>query len=135
MSDTLRPGERRTLAPEASAVLAALRGAVAATADFRLDSRGVRPGDVFLACPGEVADGRAYIDAAVTAGAAAVVFEGAAAPTELAAQLQRRGVPGFALSDLQAQAADLAAAWYGHPAEALTVIAVTGTNGKTSCTQ
>lgn len=120
---------------QAAGVLEALRGAVAATADFRLDSRGVRAGDVFLACPGEVADGRAYIDAAVAAGAAAVVYEAEAAPPELAAQLQRRGVPGFALSGLQAQAADLAAAWYGHPAEGLAVIAVTGTNGKTSCTQ
>jgi len=135
MSGTLRPAERRTLAPEAVVVLAALRDTVAASAHFRLDSRSVGRGDVFLACPGEVVDGRDYIEAAVAAGAAAVLYEAAQAPAELAAHLQRQGVAGFALAGLHAQAADLAAAWYGHPAEALTVIAVTGTNGKTSCTQ
>src|SRR5690606_25352123 len=134
MSDHLSPA-RGALVPAAAEVLLALRQVVAAEADWRLDSRTVRPGDVFLACPGEVVDGRRYVEAAVAAGVAGVVYEAEARAGGWTDRLPRLGVPTFALTNLQARAAGVAAAWYDHPAESLTVIAVTGTNGKTSCTQ
>lgn len=94
------------------------------------DSRQLRPGDLFLACPGEHADGRRYVDEAIARGAVAVLLEesadcaGAALP-----------VPSLAVPGLRALAGDLAHAIAGQPSERLSLIAVTGTNGKTSCSQ
>ncbi|HTJ96980.1 MAG TPA: UDP-N-acetylmuramoyl-L-alanyl-D-glutamate--2,6-diaminopimelate ligase [Rhodocyclaceae bacterium] len=93
------------------------------------DSRAVQAGDVFLAYPGELSDGRDYIDAALQRGAIAVVYEANGA------NIQELGVPHLAIGDLRALAAPLAAEVYGHPSEALWLIGVTGTNGKTSVTQ
>ena len=92
------------------------------------DSRRVRPGDVFVAYPGEAHDGRAYIAAAIAAGARAVIWEseGYAWPREL-------GVPNLAVKGLREVAGEIAAHVAGHPARSLWMIAVTGTNGKTSC--
>jgi UDP-N-acetylmuramoyl-L-alanyl-D-glutamate--2,6-diaminopimelate ligase len=94
------------------------------------DSRAVARGDVFLAYPGERADGRRFIGDAVARGAAAVVWErhGFAWPGELA-------VPGLAASGLKRLAGPLAAEIYGRPSERLWIAGVTGTNGKTSCSQ
>ena len=92
------------------------------------DSRQVCPGDVFLALPGAVHDGRAHIPAAVSAGAAAVLWEpdGYAWPAGLA-------VPNFPVPDLKGRAPAIAAAWWRDPSQALWMTGVTGTNGKTSC--
>lgn len=98
-------------------------------ADLCLDSRQIRPGDVFFACPGRVADGRDYMPAAVAAGAAAIVL---AAGGD---QLQPDDVPVLVVPELPALLGEIAHLWYGRPSDALTVIAVTGTNGKTSTTQ
>jgi UDP-N-acetylmuramoyl-L-alanyl-D-glutamate--2,6-diaminopimelate ligase len=94
------------------------------------DSRATAPGDVFLAYPGERADGRRHIAEAVGRGAAAVLWEraGFAWPGELA-------IPNLPVVELKRLAGPLAAAVYGHPSEQLQVIGVTGTNGKTSCSQ
>lgn len=84
------------------------------------DSRKVRPGFLFAALPGAKADGRAFATQAVAAGAAAVLADadlGLAAPT-------------VAVSDPR-RAYALAAARF-HGAQPQTVVAVTGTNGKTS---
>ncbi len=95
------------------------------------DSRQVRAGTVFAAYPGEAGDGRRYIAAAIAAGAVAVVWEAHdfVWPDELAS------VPNFAVADLRDGLGDIAAAVYGDPSADLWVIGVTGTNGKTSCTQ
>lgn len=95
------------------------------------DSRQVRAGMVFAAYPGEAGDGRHYIAAAVVAGAVAVVWEAQdfVWPDEFAS------VPNFAVADLRDGLGDIAAAVYGDPSAELWVIGVTGTNGKTSCTQ
>lgn len=92
------------------------------------DSRAVRAGDLFLAFPGERADGRAFIGAAIAQGAAAVLWE--ADGFEWPAQWQ---VPNLAVRGLRAIAGDIAAHVYGHPSEELWLAGVTGTNGKTSC--
>jgi UDP-N-acetylmuramoyl-L-alanyl-D-glutamate--2,6-diaminopimelate ligase len=94
------------------------------------DSRAVVRGDVFLAYPGERADGRQFIADAVARGAGAVLWErdGFAWPRGLAA-------PNVAVADLKRQAGPLAAEVFGRPSEKLWIVGVTGTNGKTSCSQ
>ena len=98
-------------------------------ADLCLDSRQIRPGDVFFACPGIAADGRAYMDQAAAAGAAAIVCA-AGGP-----QTPPGKIPVLAVDGLNALLGEIAHLWYGRPSDALAVIAVTGTNGKTSTTR
>jgi len=92
------------------------------------DSRRVKPGDVFFAYPGEAADGRRFIEAAIEAGAAAVVHEAAGFDWDAAF-----AVPHLAVSDLKRSAGPIAHAVLDHPDSAMFTVAVTGTNGKTSC--
>ena len=92
------------------------------------DSRRVKRGDVFFAYPGEAADGRRYINAAIEAGAAAVVYE--AVGLEWDAALE---VPHLAVPELKKNAGPIAHAVLGYPDSAMFTVAVTGTNGKTSC--
>ena len=95
------------------------------------DSRQVRPGDLFLAYPGDLADGRGYIADAIAHGAAAVLWQAggdfAWNPAWTVANLQA--------ADLRSLAGPLAHAVCGAPSERLSLIAVTGTNGKTTVTQ
>ena len=88
------------------------------------DSRAVEPGDMFVVRRGAQHDGRAFIDGAVTRGAVALLAE---KDLELSASVPVLRVPNVA--DGLAYAA---AAVYGHPAFALDVIGITGTNGKTT---
>ena len=126
-------GLRFPPAATAAEVVAWLHGRVALTADLRLDSRDIAPGDVFVACPGLSSDGRLYIDQALAQGAAAVLVEagdGESVPLPEAAApvaLPVRGLRGLL--------GELGDAWYGRPSSGLAVVAVTGTNGKTSCVQ
>jgi UDP-N-acetylmuramoyl-L-alanyl-D-glutamate--2,6-diaminopimelate ligase len=94
------------------------------------DSRRVAPGAAFFAWPGAGADGRRYIAQAIERGCAAVVWE-----REGFAWDARWKAPNAGLKDLKAQAGFLAHAFYGRPSESLWVCGVTGTNGKTSCSQ
>ena len=100
------------------------------SAALTADSRQVGPGDVFFAFPGEVADGRAYIGDAIARGAAVVLYE---------AQDFRwntiQATPSMALHGLKQQAGEIANLWYERADAAMYNVAVTGTNGKTSCTQ
>jgi UDP-N-acetylmuramoyl-L-alanyl-D-glutamate--2,6-diaminopimelate ligase len=95
-----------------------------------LDSRAVRPGDAFLACRGETRDGRDYIGEALARGAAAVLWE-----AEGYAWNRRWRVPHFAVPGLRRHAGEIAAEFYGRPSARLWTVGVTGTNGKTSCSQ
>jgi UDP-N-acetylmuramoyl-L-alanyl-D-glutamate--2,6-diaminopimelate ligase len=94
------------------------------------DSRRCAPGVAFFAYPGENADGGAHIADALARGASAVVWEqaGFAWPADWR-------VPNAPVRGLKEQAGLLAHEFYGRPSEALWVCGVTGTNGKTSCTQ
>jgi UDP-N-acetylmuramoyl-L-alanyl-D-glutamate--2,6-diaminopimelate ligase len=112
--------------PQAADWLAArVRPGGAAT--LRTNSRAVRAGDAFIAWPGYATDGRQYVAGALAAGAAACLVEA-------------DGVEAFGFDDariaalpgLKAATGPLAAAWFGQPAQALQVIAATGTNGKSS---
>jgi UDP-N-acetylmuramoyl-L-alanyl-D-glutamate--2,6-diaminopimelate ligase len=108
-------------------------GRVYPAAHLKMDSRAVEAGDVFIALPGAVAgrsaDGRAFIDAAIARGAAAVIAEAQARPAAEPA------VPTLWVEGLRSQLGELAARFYGAPTERLFTVGVTGTNGKTSCSQ
>jgi UDP-N-acetylmuramoyl-L-alanyl-D-glutamate--2,6-diaminopimelate ligase len=97
--------------------------------DLQLDSRKVRPGDVFLALPGAAVDGRGFIDVAVRHGAAAVIVEANGWNKRTAA------VPLLPVPHLRSLLGPLAASFYGQPSTSLLSVGVTGTNGKTSCSQ
>jgi UDP-N-acetylmuramyl-tripeptide synthetase len=102
-----------------------LQGRVTGT--LQTDSRKVRPGDGFIAWPGAAVDARQYVAAALGSGASAVLVE-------------RQGIDPYAFhSDavaayprLKAAAGLIAAAYFEQPSDHLEVVAVTGTNGKTS---
>ncbi|MEN8148834.1 MAG: UDP-N-acetylmuramyl-tripeptide synthetase, partial [Planctomycetota bacterium] len=88
------------------------------------DSRKVRPGAVFVAIPGTAVDGVRYVPEAVEKGAIAIVAERRVDVPE--------GVTALTVPDARAAIADLAAAFYRHPAREMTIAGITGTNGKTS---
>jgi UDP-N-acetylmuramoyl-L-alanyl-D-glutamate--2,6-diaminopimelate ligase len=94
------------------------------------DSRRASRGAAFFAYPGEKADGRAFIGDAVRRGASAVLWE----PQGFDWRGQWR-VPNAAVPDLKQRASELAGEFHGHPSQSLWMCGVTGTNGKTSCSQ
>lgn len=92
-----------------------------------LDSRCVKPGDVFLACRGSREDGRAFIADALHHGAVAVVVD-----EEVPETLARQNVPAVAVDGLAQRTGEIAARFYGDPSAGMKVTGITGTNGKTS---
>ena len=103
------------------------------TGTLRTDSRRVLPGDAFIAWPGAAVDGRAFVAAALQAGAVAVLVEDDGADAYVG--------PGSAVAadarvarfrGLKAASGPIAAAYFAHPSNQLALVAVTGTNGKTS---
>ena len=94
------------------------------------DSRHVQAGALFLAYPGAVSDGRDYIAQAIKQGASAVVWDkaGFSWPADWS-------VSNLAVDNLKQKAGEIAAEYYQHPSARLTMIGVTGTNGKTSVSQ
>ena len=96
---------------------------------IRFDSREVEPGDVFVCIAGAQADGHAYAPLAVERGAVALV-----AQKGRGVALDRLGVPVVEVPDPRIALASISAAHEGFPARSLTVIGVTGTDGKsTTC--
>lgn len=94
---------------------------------LQTDSRRVRPGDAFIAWPGAVTDGRRFVAQALAQGARACLVESQGAE---AFDLDHPRVATCA--QLKALCGPLADRFYGQPSQALAVLAVTGTNGKTS---
>lgn len=95
-----------------------------------LDSRLVKPGDLFLAYRGTSSDGRLFINQSIANGAKYVLAEkDSAFPTSYV----EAGVPVVVVERLSQKVSEIAARFYGHPGEAQTIIGITGTNGKTSC--
>lgn len=88
------------------------------------DSRNVRPGFIFVALPGQRADGREFAMDAAARGAVAVVSEG---PCEVPA-----AVTSMIVRDARLALAEIARAFYGNPSARLLLIGITGTNGKTT---
>nr|WP_231957013.1 MULTISPECIES: UDP-N-acetylmuramoyl-L-alanyl-D-glutamate--2,6-diaminopimelate ligase [unclassified Actinoplanes] len=90
-------------------------------------SGAVRPGDLYAALPGANRHGAEFVDAAASAGAAAVLTDPAGRDAALAA-----GLPVLTVDDPRAVLGAAAAAIYGEPSRRLTMIGITGTAGKTS---
>lgn len=89
------------------------------------DSRRVSPGNLFLAVPGFKVDGHDFVSQAAQAGAAAVVTE---------RWLKNAGLPQIQVDNARRAMAQVAANFFGRPSEKLTLIGITGTNGKTTST-
>lgn len=92
------------------------------------DSRNIAEGFLFIALQGQASDGRQYIDQAIAAGARCVLRQ-----AQHQAINYRAEVPVIDLVDLPRKVSAIAAEFYSWPAKKLRVLAVTGTNGKTSC--
>jgi UDP-N-acetylmuramoyl-L-alanyl-D-glutamate--2,6-diaminopimelate ligase len=122
---------------EAREVAGWLRAVLPSGAALVADSRAVRPGDAFFAYPGEQADGRRFIDRAIAKGAGAIVVEARGADAIVAEPAVAGGsaVPRRDVVGLKRACGPIADVYHDHPSAALDVIAVTGTNGKTSCSQ
>ena len=88
------------------------------------DSRAVKQGELFVAVTGFAADGHKFIPAAVKNGAAVVLCERAPSGN----------IPYVLVKSARTALAQAAANWFGHPADSMTMIGVTGTNGKTTVT-
>jgi len=99
---------------------------------IQIDSRRVRPGDLFIACRGLHADGRNYIPGAIASGAAAVLVE---ADDVWSRVREEAKVPLVPVIDLPRKLCKVAARFHGEPAHKLRLIGITGTNGKTTCCQ
>jgi UDP-N-acetylmuramoyl-L-alanyl-D-glutamate--2,6-diaminopimelate ligase len=95
-----------------------------APAGVGMDSRTVAAGMLYVAVRGSQADGHRFVSDAVRRGATAVVVEGG----------QQSGVPEIVVRDGRRAALAIGQAWYGHPGRRLTLLGVTGTNGKTTTT-
>jgi UDP-N-acetylmuramoyl-L-alanyl-D-glutamate--2,6-diaminopimelate ligase len=97
------------------------------TGELHCDSRKVGAGDGFIACPGAATDGRKFVAGALQQGATACLVEAAGSETY--------GFSGDAVAayeGLKAATGPIGALFYGEPSRELDVLAVTGTNGKTS---
>ena len=89
------------------------------------DSRGVKPGSVFVAMRGETSDGNRFIDSAIAAGAVAVV-------TDSAAEKPRESIAWAVVPHGRRALARLSANFYRKPAERIAITGITGTNGKST---
>ena len=94
-----------------------------------LDSRGVRPGDLYVALPGARVHGAAFCAEAVAAGAVAVLTD-----PDGRSRAAASGVPVFVVADPRARLGEVACWVYGNPSSRVRLIGVTGTSGKTTST-
>ncbi|MBI5644399.1 MAG: UDP-N-acetylmuramoyl-L-alanyl-D-glutamate--2,6-diaminopimelate ligase [Deltaproteobacteria bacterium] len=90
------------------------------------DSRAVKKGDLFAAIPGEHVDGHSFIGKAVEAGACVILAERPAKDGALATQV--------IVPDIRAALSSISNLFFGEPSKKLTLIGITGTNGKTTTT-
>lgn len=90
-----------------------------------LDNREIKPGDAFVAVQGQLVHGLDYAEAAVAAGAVAVIHDGLKTVPEL-------DVPAVKIAGLGGKLGELASRFYSAPSEQMSITGVTGTNGKTS---
>jgi UDP-N-acetylmuramoyl-L-alanyl-D-glutamate--2,6-diaminopimelate ligase len=112
-----------SLASAAGDLLVRLDGDPAsAISGVAYDSRAVAPGDLFFCVPGAVTDGHVWAAAAAAGGAVALCVE---RPTNA-------GLPELVVTDARRAMARVGAAALGNPADGLTLLGVTGTNGKTT---
>ncbi|MGF6756537.1 UDP-N-acetylmuramoyl-L-alanyl-D-glutamate--2,6-diaminopimelate ligase [Paraburkholderia sp. GAS42] len=106
-----------------------LHARVQPAAHLHADTRSIAAGDVFLAYAVDGADNRPFIDNAIERGATAVLVQ----PENFTAAIDPATT--LAVPALNELAGSIASAWYNDPSDAMLVVGVTGTNGKTSCSQ
>jgi UDP-N-acetylmuramoyl-L-alanyl-D-glutamate--2,6-diaminopimelate ligase len=97
------------------------------TGTLTTDSRKLRAGDAFIAWPGQAVDGRRFVPAALAAGATTCIVERDGIEAHGFDDARIASLPG-----LKAAAGVIADAFFDHPSAALDMLAVTGTNGKSS---
>ena len=123
------PAEKLTTQPTLAALLSGLADAPACPLlGIASDSRNLAEGFLFLACAGSGSHGLDYLDDAINAGIAALAFDSTtatSAPRDV-------GVPVIPVADLRGKLGEIANRFYGRPSEQISVIGVTGTNGKTT---
>ena len=123
------PAEQLTTQPTLAALLSGLADAPACPLlGIASDSRNLAEGFLFLACAGSGSHGLDYLDDAINAGIAALAFDSTtatSAPRDV-------GVPVIPVADLRGKLGEIANRFYGRPSEQISVIGVTGTNGKTT---
>ena len=98
--------------------------------DMQLDTRLLKQGSLFLALKGHAVDGRLFMQQAEQSGATAILFDnsdGFIAPP--------LSIPCIAVPSLAEKVSELAGLFYDQPAKKLALVGVTGTNGKSTCTQ
>lgn len=108
--------------------------------DMTSDSRQVTEGCLFVAVRGQQHDGADYIDAAIEQGAVAVLQEirskdRSVEPVSWKTSAAGKKIPLIGVDNLSARLGELADRFYDSPSAHLSVIGITGTNGKTSCSQ
>src|SRR3990167_6695593 len=97
--------------------------------NLKNDSRGICKGDLFLAYPGHATDGRLSVSHVVQAGASAILYESRDIPEGFVVTDEIPCIPILNLAHIQGL---IASRFYDDPTRALSVIGVTGTNGKTT---
>ena len=121
-------------APRLSGLLPGLGDAV--VTGISLDSRAVGPGELYAALPGQHTHGARFAGEAVRRGAAGVLTDAAGRDLIggdlIGGDPNAAGVPVIVVDDPRATLAEVAAAVHGHPARAMRMFGITGTNGKTS---
>lgn len=90
------------------------------------DSRKVCQGDLFLVVPGAQGDGRLFIQDAIDRGAVAIAID------QTLCNGAHYSLPCIAVPNLGHRVSELAGVFYGHPSKQLSIVGITGTNGKTS---
>ncbi|MCA1709796.1 MAG: Mur ligase domain-containing protein, partial [Actinobacteria bacterium] len=119
------PSSLGELAHAAGEGLVELRaGADTQVTGLAYDSRKVGPGDLFFCIPGRVTDGHSFASPAVASGAVALCVEW---PVDL-------DIPQIVVTDVREAMPYVSAHFFDHPARDLTILGVTGTNGKTTTT-
>jgi UDP-N-acetylmuramoyl-L-alanyl-D-glutamate--2,6-diaminopimelate ligase len=128
MASAIRPKPRAIRLAEVlpSAVIGLEDGATVVTG-ITLDSRTVVPGDLYAALPGHQTHGARFAHSALAAGAVAIVTDAAGAP-----ECDGLGLPVVVIERPRERLGEIAARVYGNPAADLQLLAVTGTNGKTT---
>jgi UDP-N-acetylmuramoyl-L-alanyl-D-glutamate--2,6-diaminopimelate ligase len=103
-----------------------------------LDSRQVQPGDLFVAIKGTASDGVAFIPQAIERGAVAVLIEKDQLVGSLVDGLidvTQTAIPVIGVDSLSEYVSDIAGVFYGEPSTKMCLTAITGTNGKTTCSR
>jgi UDP-N-acetylmuramoyl-L-alanyl-D-glutamate--2,6-diaminopimelate ligase len=119
----VRPDELKTRLADAGELVAWPDGSLADWCDVTTDSRQVRPGSLFVAYAGSATDSHQFLPAVASSGATAAIVEHPVEGVTL---------PLIVVKDGRRGAAIAAAQYFNDPARALDLVAVTGTNGKTT---